>query len=62
VQELAGRWHTLINAMTSGDRSVVSAMYAKLDGDDAERATKGIVTEEAWEYIKRAFAVGFSTA
>ncbi|MGW3619812.1 hypothetical protein [Micromonospora arida] len=45
--------------MTGGDRSILSGMYAKLDGKGPEAATLGVVSAEAWDYIKRAFAVGF---
>jgi hypothetical protein len=31
-----------------------------LDGKGPEAATLGVVTAEAWDYIKRTFAVGFS--
>nr|SBO95620.1 hypothetical protein BN4615_P5136 [Nonomuraea gerenzanensis] len=36
-----------------------AALYAKIDRQGAETATKGLLTTAAWEYLKRAFAVGF---
>lgn len=59
VQTLAQRWTDLMDDMTGGDRRILSAMYAKLDGKGPEAATLGVVSTEAWDYIKRAFAVGF---
>ena len=59
VQTLAQRWTDLMDEMTGGDRRILSAMYAKLDGRGPEAATHGVVTTEGWDYIKRAFAVGF---
>ena len=46
--------------MTGGDRAIRSSMYAKLDGKGPEAATLGIVKAPVWDYLKRAFAVGFS--
>ncbi|WP_051760659.1 MerR family transcriptional regulator [Herbidospora cretacea] len=57
VQELAGRWSTLTREMAGDDITVLSSMYAKLDGLGAARATKGLVDDEIWEYVKRAFAI-----
>jgi DNA-binding transcriptional MerR regulator len=62
VQETARRWSELMEHMTSGDRSILSAMYAALDGKGPEAATRGVVSAEVWEYVKRAFAVGFGGA
>ncbi|MGP4100090.1 hypothetical protein [Nonomuraea sp. KM90] len=45
--------------MTGDDRSVLSALYSKIDRQGAEAATKGLLTTAAWEYLKRAFSVGF---
>lgn len=59
AQALARRWAELVYEMSGGDSRVASAMYAKLDGKGAPAATKGIVSAEAWEFVKRAFAVGF---
>ncbi|WP_173068112.1 MerR family transcriptional regulator [Phytohabitans houttuyneae] len=59
VQETAGQWAALMDRMTGGDRGILSAMYASLDGKGAEAATRGVVSGEVWEYMKRAFAVGY---
>ncbi|MGN9845196.1 MerR family transcriptional regulator [Nonomuraea sp. H19] len=59
VQELAEEWHATVTEMTGDDRGVLSALYAKIDRKGPEAATKGILTAPAWEYLKRAFAVGF---
>lgn len=58
AQQLAGRWTTLMDDMTGGDRRILSSMYAKLDGQGAEAATLGVVSTTAWTHLKRALAVG----
>jgi DNA-binding transcriptional MerR regulator len=60
VQDLARRWGDLMDDMTGGDRAVRSSMYAKLDDKGPEAATRGVVSAPVWDYLKRAFAVGFS--
>jgi MerR family transcriptional regulator, thiopeptide resistance regulator len=62
VQETARRWAALMAHMTGGDPEILSAMYASLDGKGPEAATRGVVTADVWEYVKRAFAVGFGGA
>jgi len=59
AQETARRWSELMDRLTGGDRTVVSSMYAKMDGEGPETATKGLVSAEIWAYVKRCFAVGF---
>lgn len=59
VQRLATHWSAVIDEMTDGDRSVRSAIYAKMDGQGADHATRGLVDPESWTYLKRAFAVGY---
>ncbi len=61
VQETARRWSDLMDHMTDGDRGTLSSMYAALDGKGPEAATRGVVSAEVWDYIKRAFAVGFGS-
>ena len=61
AQETARRWHHLMNRMTDGDRGILSAMYAKIDGEGPESATRGVVSAQVWDYIKRALAVGFGS-
>jgi len=59
VQETAREWAALMDRMTGGDRGILSAMYASIDGKGPEAATRGVVTADVWEYMKRAFAVGY---
>jgi DNA-binding transcriptional MerR regulator len=59
AQELARRWHAAVTGMTGDDRTALSALYAKIDRQGAEAATKGLLKAPAWEYLKSAFAVGF---
>jgi DNA-binding transcriptional MerR regulator len=61
AQETARHWQHLMDRMSDGDRGIVSAIYAKLDGEGPETATRGVVSAPAWEYVKRALAVGFGT-
>jgi DNA-binding transcriptional MerR regulator len=61
VQELARRWQGVILEMVNGDSAGLSLVYAKIEGKGPEAATRGILTPEVWDYLKRAFAVGFGT-
>jgi hypothetical protein len=60
VQALAGQWGAVIRDMAGGDPTMVSAIYAKIDGKGAEAATRGALSTPVWDYLKRAFAVGFT--
>jgi DNA-binding transcriptional MerR regulator len=59
ARELARRWSALMADMSGGDPTIVSAMYAKLDGQGAAAATLGVVSPPVWEWMKRVFAVAF---
>jgi DNA-binding transcriptional MerR regulator len=59
AQQTARRWTELMDHMTGGDRSILSSMYAALDGKGPEAATRGVISAPVWDYVKRAFAVGF---
>lgn len=59
VQQLAQRWQGIMREMVDGDPAGLSMIYAKIEGKGPEVATKGILTTDVWEYLKRAFAVGF---
>jgi DNA-binding transcriptional MerR regulator len=59
VQDLALRWQGIMRAMVNDDGAALSSVYAKIEGKGPEAATRGILTLEVWEYLKRAFAVGF---
>jgi DNA-binding transcriptional MerR regulator len=59
VQELARRWTEVMQDMAGGDRSVISSIYARIEGKGPETATRGVLTPQVWDYLKRAFAVGF---
>jgi len=61
AQETARRWNDLMDHMTGGDRGILSSMYAAMDAKGPENATRGVVGAEVWDYIKRAFAVGFGS-
>jgi DNA-binding transcriptional MerR regulator len=61
ARDLAGRWAATMADLSGGDRSVLSAIYAKLDGEGAQAASKGVLSQPAWDYLKRALAVGFGS-
>jgi DNA-binding transcriptional MerR regulator len=58
VQELARRWSDLMTQMID-DKAFLAATYAKIDAAP-EAATRGVLSAEVWDYLKRAFAVGFA--
>lgn len=60
AQDLARRWAAFVADLSGGDRRVVSAIYAKLDGEGAPAASRGALPQAAWDYLKRALAVGFT--
>lgn len=62
VQELAREWTASFERMVGGDKAILSSLYAKLDAKGPEAATRGVVGADAWDYLKRAFAVGFGAA
>jgi DNA-binding transcriptional MerR regulator len=61
VQELAHQWSEVMQDMAGGDRSMLSSIYAKIEAKGPEAATRGVLTAQVWDYLKRAFAVGFGT-
>jgi ribosomal protein L12E/L44/L45/RPP1/RPP2 len=58
VQDLARRWSAVMDELSGGDPGTLAAIYAKFD-DDPATASRGILDASTWEYLKRAFAVGF---
>jgi MerR family transcriptional regulator, thiopeptide resistance regulator len=60
AQALARQWNEVMHEVTDGDRRILSAIYAKIDGKGPEAATHGVLDADAWDYLKRAFAVGYS--
>ncbi|WP_433288889.1 MerR family transcriptional regulator [Pseudonocardia sp. CA-142604] len=59
AQALARRWNETMQEMIGDDRQILSAIYAKIDGKGPEAATHGVLDAIAWDYLKRAFAVGY---
>ncbi|HEX4817620.1 MAG TPA: MerR family transcriptional regulator [Nonomuraea sp.] len=59
VQDLARRWTAAVAGLAGGDPEAISAVYATIDARGPEAATKGILSVTAWDYLRRAFAVGF---
>ena len=60
VQALAAQWHALMNELTEGDRAALSSVYAKIEAKGPEAATRGALTVEGWEYLRRALIVGYA--
>jgi DNA-binding transcriptional MerR regulator len=56
VQALARDWQTVLLELVDGDRATLSAVYAKIESKGPEAATRGILTADVWEYLRRALA------
>jgi MerR family transcriptional regulator, thiopeptide resistance regulator len=54
VQALAGRWRELIAAFTGGDMGIHDSLNRMYEGEGVERASRGAVSPELWEYARRA--------
>jgi MerR family transcriptional regulator, thiopeptide resistance regulator len=54
VQALAGRWTALIAAFTGGDMGIHGSLNRMYDEEGVERASRGAVSPELWEYARRA--------
>jgi DNA-binding transcriptional MerR regulator len=61
AQDLGRRWAELMTELAGGDRKVLSSIYARLDRKGAAPATKGAVSAETWDYVKRVLAVGYGS-
>jgi DNA-binding transcriptional MerR regulator len=59
VQALAAQWQALMDDLTEADRAVLSSVYAKIDAKGPEVATRGALTVEGWEYLRRALILGY---
>ena len=60
VQALAGRWRELIAAFTGGDTGIHDSLNRMYKGEGVERASRGAVSPELWEYARRALTLGGS--
>ncbi|MEV0274483.1 MerR family transcriptional regulator [Hamadaea sp. NPDC050747] len=54
ARELVRRWNAVMAEMSGGDRAIVARMYAKLDGRGAPEASKGLLSQASWEYVRSA--------
>ncbi|GAA1287901.1 MerR family transcriptional regulator [Planotetraspora silvatica] len=61
VQELTRRWTAVIRDMAAGEPAMMSSIYARIERKGPEVATRGVLTAQVWDYLQRAFAVGFGT-
>jgi MerR family transcriptional regulator, thiopeptide resistance regulator len=59
AQDLGWRWAGLFEDMAGGDRAVLSSLYARLDRKGPEQATRGVISAETWDFVRRVLAVGF---
>ena len=61
AQDLGRRWTELMTELAGGDRRVLSSLYARLDRKGAAAATRGSVSAQTWDYLKRVLAVGYGS-
>jgi DNA-binding transcriptional MerR regulator len=54
VQALAQRWRELISAFTGGDMGIHDSLNRMYSEEGVERASRGAVNPELWEYARRA--------
>ena len=54
VQALAERWRELIAAFTGGDAGLHDSLNRMYEGEGVERASRGGISPELWEYARRA--------
>lgn len=59
AQALARQWNEAMREMVGDDEHLLSAIYAKIDGKGPEAAAHGIQDAHAWDFLRRAFAVGY---
>jgi DNA-binding transcriptional MerR regulator len=57
VQALAARWRELIAAFTGGDMGIHDSLNRMYEGEGVERASRGAVSPELFEYARRAIEV-----
>jgi hypothetical protein len=58
VQALAERWRGLIAAFTGGDTGIHDSLNRMYSEEGVERASRGAVSQELWEYARRALTPG----
>jgi DNA-binding transcriptional MerR regulator len=56
LRPLAERWRELIQAFTGGDAGIHASLNRMYQQEGVERASRGAVSEELWEYARRALA------
>jgi DNA-binding transcriptional MerR regulator len=57
VQALAERWRELIAAFTAGDAGIHDSLNRMYAEEGVERASRGAVSQELWDYARRAIEV-----
>jgi MerR family transcriptional regulator, thiopeptide resistance regulator len=56
VQELMGRWQSLIQAFTGGDAGITASLKRMYEQEGASQASRGAMSPELSEYVGRAMA------
>jgi DNA-binding transcriptional MerR regulator len=56
LRPLAEKWRELIQAFTGGDTGIHASLNRMYEQEGVERASHGAVSEELWEYARRALA------
>src|SRR4051794_14361014 len=56
MQELAGRWRTLVGQFTGGDAGIERSLRSLYEAEGAEAASRGAVDAELLAYVGRALA------
>ncbi|GAA5037987.1 hypothetical protein GCM10023317_93200 [Actinopolymorpha pittospori] len=45
--------------MAGGEPAMMSSIYARIERKGPQAATRGVLTAQVWDYLRRAFAIGF---
>lgn len=57
MQELAGRWQSLIDSFTGGDPGIFKSLQHMYQEQGPERASRGMVDPEAMSYMQQALEI-----
>jgi hypothetical protein len=52
ARQAAHQWQQLLAEMADDDPAIAAAIVAKLDRRGADTATHGVISEEAWSYLR----------
>ena len=57
MQELAGRWQSLIEAFTGGDPGIFTSLQRTYQEQGPEKASRGMVDPGAMSYMQQALEI-----